>query len=309
MSISCLPPKPPPTRLVNTRTSSRSSPKTWHSSSRTRNGTCELVRITKRPSSSRQPVQPWVSRCACWTRAVLHRPPHHRVPRLAAAARRRRRRPRRATRRRRCATGPRSGHRAPLSPCTRGAPGARAASGSNTAGSSSYSTVIARQAFSAIARLSATTAATRCPTKRTVSSSTWVSSGSSSRSSWRAVENGTGGLSRWVSTSRTPGDGLGGGGVDRTRSARAAAGCPARPGAAGPAARSPWCTARSRSPPGRRRVRRVSGPRRPPLDFSVLTVPRQRVGDRAIPGAAAEVSLQLLGQVGQLRRRSASTRW
>ena len=79
MSISCLPPKPPPTRLVNTCTSSRSSPKTWHSSSRTRNGTCELVRITKRPSASRHPVQPCVSRCACWTRCGAPPAPHHRV--------------------------------------------------------------------------------------------------------------------------------------------------------------------------------------------------------------------------------------
>ena len=40
---------------------------------------------------------------------------------------------------------------APLSPCTSGAPGDRAASGSNTAGSSSYPTVTARQPFSATA--------------------------------------------------------------------------------------------------------------------------------------------------------------
>ena len=45
--------------------------------------------------------------------------------------------------------------------------GWRAASGSITAGSSSYSTVMRRTAASAIARLSATTAAIRSPQKRT----------------------------------------------------------------------------------------------------------------------------------------------
>ena len=63
---------------------------------------------------------------------------------------------------------------------------------------------MARQAFSAIATVSATTAATRCPRKRTVSSSTTVSSGSSWRFSWRAVENATSGLSRCVRTRCTP---------------------------------------------------------------------------------------------------------
>ena len=92
-----------------------------------------------------------------------------------------------------------------FSPCTSGAPAARAASGSWTAGLTSYSTWRRRSAASATAGESATTAATRWPTKRTTSSRTRVSSGSSSRLSWRAVENSTPGSSRWVSTRCTPG--------------------------------------------------------------------------------------------------------
>ena len=52
-----------------------------------------------------------------------------------------------------------------------GAPGAMACSMSSTAGRTSYSTSISRSASSAMARLSAATAATRSPTKRTLESS------------------------------------------------------------------------------------------------------------------------------------------
>ena len=93
----------------------------------------------------------------------------------------------------------------PLSPCTSGAPGCIAASGSNTAGSTSYSTASALQPASAAASLSASTAATRCPMNRTTSSSTRVSSGSSSGFSCRAVENRRAGESAAVSTLCTPG--------------------------------------------------------------------------------------------------------
>ena len=69
VSISCLPPNPPPTRAVSTRTWLRSSPNSPHSASRVRNGVCELVRSTSRPPSI-QPIVAWVSRCTCCTRCT-----------------------------------------------------------------------------------------------------------------------------------------------------------------------------------------------------------------------------------------------
>ena len=93
----------------------------------------------------------------------------------------------------------------PLSACSSGAPGCIAASGSKTAGSTSYSTSKARQPASAAASLSASTPATRCPMKRTTSSSTRVSAGSSSGFSCRAVENVRSGAPDGVSTLWTPG--------------------------------------------------------------------------------------------------------
>ena len=68
---------------------------------------------------------------------------------------------------------------ASLSPWIAGAPGRIASCGVNTASSTWYSTFSARTPASAAATVSATTAAIRCPTKRTTSSSTRVSSGSS----------------------------------------------------------------------------------------------------------------------------------
>ena len=72
VSISCLPPNPPPTRAANTRTRLGSSPNRAHSASRVRNGVCELVRSTSRPPSI-HPIVACVSRCTCctrWTRNV-----------------------------------------------------------------------------------------------------------------------------------------------------------------------------------------------------------------------------------------------
>ena len=245
VSISCLPPKPPPTRAVNTRTSLASSPKTWHSSSRTRNGTCELVRITKR--------------------AVGH--PASRCSRASPGARAGRGRcstgpaPPRAPRRRPAVTSPTppcnsattlrdgSAIRASdaLSPCTRGARVPARPRGRTPRAAPRTRPAIARQAFSAIARLSATTAATRCPTKRTTSSSTWVSSGSSSRSLVAGGrERHRRGCRGGSAPARTPG--MPGAAVVSIETMRACGmrAAAARPGAAGPAARSPWCTARSR---------------------------------------------------------------
>ena len=54
-------------------------------------------------------------------------------------------------------------------------------------------------------RVSATTAATRWPTKRTISSSTRVSGASSAGFSWRPVEKRASGTSAWVKTATTPG--------------------------------------------------------------------------------------------------------
>ena len=63
-----------------------------------------------------------------------------------------------------------------------------------------------RQPSSAAASLSATTAATRWPMKRTTCvEHHGVVGDRSSRSWWRAVEKATGGASSWVSTACTPG--------------------------------------------------------------------------------------------------------
>ena len=50
VSISCLPPNPPPTRSVNTCTSRARRPKMWQSFCWAMNGACELVRTWTRPS-------------------------------------------------------------------------------------------------------------------------------------------------------------------------------------------------------------------------------------------------------------------
>jgi hypothetical protein len=135
VSSSCLPPKPPPTRAANTRTRSGSSAKIRQISACTRYGTCELVRSTSRPSASSQPRVAWVSSAACDTRAVCHVPDTTTSAASTAASTS-------PSSPCFCATTLRCGSlmrlAAPsLSPWTRGAPGARAASGSNTAGSTS----------------------------------------------------------------------------------------------------------------------------------------------------------------------------
>lgn len=61
---SCLPPKPPPTRLQNTRTWSGRSAKRCASLTFAIDGDCELVRTVNRPFST-QAMEPWVSRWAC----------------------------------------------------------------------------------------------------------------------------------------------------------------------------------------------------------------------------------------------------
>ena len=69
-SISCLPPKPPPTRPQNTRTRPSGRPRTRASARRVRNGTWVEVRTTRRPSASVQAMAQCVSRWACCTRCV-----------------------------------------------------------------------------------------------------------------------------------------------------------------------------------------------------------------------------------------------
>ena len=51
VTISCLPPKPPPTRSVKTCTFLGNSPNRWQSFCLTMNGACVLVRTCSRPSS------------------------------------------------------------------------------------------------------------------------------------------------------------------------------------------------------------------------------------------------------------------
>ncbi len=74
VSISCLPPKPPPTRPATTRTYSCGRSYSAHSARRVRNGTWVLERTTirSRPSSSssKYATAPCVSRLACCTRWV-----------------------------------------------------------------------------------------------------------------------------------------------------------------------------------------------------------------------------------------------
>ena len=81
-----------------------------------------------------------------------------------------------------------------------GAPSSMARSGSRTGGSNSYSTSMSAQAFSASTGVSAATAATRSPTKRTFVSSITVSNGDGSGQFCPAVENGTRGTSSCVRT-------------------------------------------------------------------------------------------------------------
>ena len=66
-NISCLPPKPPPTRLQNTRTLSGGRSNRSASARRVRNGTCVEERTVRTPSSSTKAMPPWVSRAR-----VLH---------------------------------------------------------------------------------------------------------------------------------------------------------------------------------------------------------------------------------------------
>ena len=70
---SCLPPKPPPTRLQNTRSWSGRRSNRCDSLSLAIDGDCELVRTFSRPSSI-QAIEPCVSRCACWTRGEKYVP-------------------------------------------------------------------------------------------------------------------------------------------------------------------------------------------------------------------------------------------
>ncbi len=189
VSISCLPPKPPPTRPATTRTRSGGRSYSAHRARRVRKGTWVEERTTIRSSpvsscSSKYTRQPCVSRLACCTRWV------RKVSSYTTAASAKP-----------CST-------LPISPCTSpqtlfagrairdsgplgcrtGAPGSMASSGSRTYGSTSYSTATRRQPSSAATSLSATTAATRWPAKRTTSSSSRVSSGSSVGCSCRAEE-------------------------------------------------------------------------------------------------------------------------
>ena len=62
-NISCLPPKPPPTRSQNTRTLSGARSKISASARRVRNGVCVLERTLRTlPVASTQARPPWVSR-------------------------------------------------------------------------------------------------------------------------------------------------------------------------------------------------------------------------------------------------------
>ncbi len=78
VSISCLPPNPPPTRFATTRTRSLARPKIRPISSRVRNGTWVDVRSTSRPPpsgpGSSQPIVMCVSSATCWTRWVRNVP-------------------------------------------------------------------------------------------------------------------------------------------------------------------------------------------------------------------------------------------
>ena len=202
VSSSCLPPNPPPTRPVRTRTRSGDRSKMCAISLRTRYGTWVLVRSTRRPSSSSQPRVAWVSSAAWETRLVRYVP----LTRWADDASAALTEPISSCS---CATTLRPGSEmrasGPLSPWTSGAPGRRASAGSTTAGSTSYSTRSSARARSASRSDSATTTATRWPRNRRTGSSTRVSSGSSRRDSWRAVEKSVAGESSWVRTARTPG--------------------------------------------------------------------------------------------------------
>ena len=131
VSISCLPPNPPPTRPVSTRTRSAGRSNSRATASRVRNGVWVLVRRVSRPSSSSQPTVACVSRWAAWMRWMAK----DWLTTAAALARP-------------AVTSPtppctstamlRAGSAIPaavvLSPCTSGASGAIACSGSMTAG-------------------------------------------------------------------------------------------------------------------------------------------------------------------------------
>ena len=136
VSSSCLPPNPPPTRAVNTRTRSGGSARIRASSLRTRNGTCVLVRITSRPSSSSQPMDAWVSSAVCATRVVCQRAVDDGTTSARAAAAS----PASTSPTPLCrsATTLRAGSAirasGPLSPCSSGAPARAASSGSNDGG-------------------------------------------------------------------------------------------------------------------------------------------------------------------------------
>ena len=173
------------------------SPKTCAISSRTRNGTCVLVRSTSRPSPSSQPMLACVSSATCATRCVRQR------PRTTASASR----------------SPAS--TSPCSPCS-SATTLRA----GLAMRDVDRVVVAVQQGGAVVarplrvvdgrqhlvgrrrapgsrprrrrRSRRRTAATRCPRNRTTRSSTRVSSGSSSRFACRAVEKATSGASSAV---------------------------------------------------------------------------------------------------------------
>ena len=237
----------------------------------------------------------------CCQRAVA--PP--RAPRRAS--RPRRRRPRRAARRRRCATGRRSRASAPLSPCSSGAPGAACRLGVEDRGQHLVLDVDrAGRRLRRSRRVSATTAATRCPTEaHDVVEHAGVVGVVVARSRggrWRTAPAGCPGGS---APARTPGDGLGRGGVDRDDAGVRRAGCPARRGAAGPAAAKSrvYCSVPVHDP-ARRRAPTRAADASPAVGSIVLTVPATRVADRAVAGAPAEVSLQRLGQVGAICRRS-----
>ena len=154
---SCLPPKPPPTRLQNTRSWSGRRSNRWDSLTFAIDGDCELVRTCSRPSSIHA-IEPCVSRWACWTRGEKYVPswitsasakPACDVADLAVQFEQ--------------DVVHLSWTNGSSYLCNCGAPSAIASSGSKTAGSTSYSTTTLRHPSSAAPTESASTATTRWP--------------------------------------------------------------------------------------------------------------------------------------------------